>query len=353
MRSCSLFLVLFLAALVLTIAARIESVTNTNVVSELDAAHSLESTISSGLTSESDTQSETKSAVPSLTFPGKFKLQHPQNGLFVALCGTDLCLRGTPLVFSVDQIDYIASYQNQGYVSIRIVGGSADGKHIRHAGYVLHPSDAVGPQYDFAYLPVIGCNGVAIVFKNPYGNFGYSLGYDATTDKVLIVPNDDVRVVQWNVNDETVDDLYRLQIPEQFELVHPTLQKAVKQCGGDICIKSGSPLTLEFAWPDYSKSFYPFGYNTLKVVGQNDVYLRHAGYLLHAQTLAGPQYDFAYLPEGDCSNQGVYLHNPYGNYGYDLGYDENSDRVLIVPRGDSRTVAWHFVAVKQGSVAAN
>ena len=132
--------------------------------------------------------------------------------------------------------------------------------------------------------------------------------------------------------------------PENFNLRHKATQKIVSQCGGDVCLSSGTPLVLSLSQPSEISNYASAGYKAFSVVGQSGQYLRHAGYVMHVHSIASTTipYDFAYLPELIGANTYV-LHNPYGNYGYDLGYDASSDKVLIVAKGSANT-EWEFVS---------
>lgn len=83
-------------------------------------------------------------------------------------------------------------------------------KFIRHSGFVMWDvNEAVSsPEYDFAYRFYKQSDGTYILF-NDYGG-GYFVGYDQTTDRVLIVPPGDSRVISWTVANPTQlkDDKY-------------------------------------------------------------------------------------------------------------------------------------------------
>ena len=73
------------------------------------------------------------------------------------------------------------------------------------------------------------------------------------------------------------------------------------------------------------------------------MYLRQDGFLLHADILIGSKVDFAFLIEKNMDS--VVLHHPLGGFKYDLGYDEVTDKVLIVRRGDNRVINWEVVNI--------
>lgn len=85
---------------------------------------------------------------------------------------------------------------NQGRIGLFIDGNPS--MAIRHSGFVLWAHPFAAQNFDWAWYPIRGANNT-VVFYNDYGG-GTVLGYDDPSDRLLIVPKGDPRIVNWVIN---------------------------------------------------------------------------------------------------------------------------------------------------------
>lgn len=70
----------------------------------------------------------------------------------------------------------------------------------------------------------------------------------------------------------------------------------------------------------------------------NGTFVRHAGYVMHCHPFAANNFDFAWFFMRNTD--GTYkIYNDFAG-GFYVGYDNNSDVVLIVPPNDPRIISW-------------
>lgn len=72
---------------------------------------------------------------------------------------------------------------------------------VRHSGFVMYTHGFAANNFDFAWYMVRAGDGVLIY--NDYSdrsNKGHYVGYDAPTDRILIVPPNDKRIVVWRLD---------------------------------------------------------------------------------------------------------------------------------------------------------
>jgi hypothetical protein len=98
----------------------------------------------------------------------------------------------SPMTLAVEKRKDVQSAE-KGYVALRSIDG-----YIRHASFALHsnPLHNDGPKFDFAWKLERDRASGLYRFLNEYGG-GYTMGYDAGSDTVLIVTFDDSRATLW------------------------------------------------------------------------------------------------------------------------------------------------------------
>jgi hypothetical protein len=125
------------------------------------------------------------------------RFYHP-DGRTVKLDGSQLRLNtGSEVTFDI----YAGSdvYQSSNNRIAFFANGSS-ATSIRHASLVLYLNPFTANNYDWAWFIVrTGDNSVKLY--NDYG--GYFLGYDSSSDSLMIVPSNDSRVVDWRVSPMT------------------------------------------------------------------------------------------------------------------------------------------------------
>lgn len=218
---------------------------------------------------------------------------------------------------------------------------------IRHAGYVMWDIDAAvnSPEYDFAYRFYKQSDGTYQLFNDYAG--GYFVGYDATTDRVLIVPPGDSRVVSWTIADpsQVKDDENRpddqtgaLMAALGKFTIKDSLGRSWKNNDGNLQLASGIDIVLQLN-KDENKYQTDSNWVTLQDTSSLNL-IRHAGFVMWDidPKVNSPEYDFAYrfYKQGDGTYQ---IFNAYGG-GVFVGYDASIDRVLIVSPDDSRIANW-------------
>ncbi|KAL2915979.1 hypothetical protein HK105_204403 [Polyrhizophydium stewartii] len=220
----------------------------------------------------------------------------------------------------------------------------ASGSLVRHAGYVMWHEAFSGPNYDFSYkfAPV----GLGIVqIRNPYDG-GHVVGYDASSDRVLIVRASDPRAVNWTVEfAEPNAVLDKIKAGARFRIKHGSGRAWGSAKMGDtwwgnaadrLMLSGGTPSTYVLSARD--NTFEPgAGWTAIKNEATGQL-VRHAGYVMWEEVFCGPNYDFSYSFEPVGENQ-FRITNPYDG-GHVVGYDAGSDRVQIVRATDARATLW-------------
>jgi hypothetical protein len=141
--------------------------------------------------------------------------------------------------------------------------------------------------------------------------------------------------------------------PKTFMLVHPMINRPWR-LGPDRRIRilrdAGGPMVLHVV-----EDPNVFGSRDQRTVmlcdhGSRDRCVRHSGYVMHAHPFQPHHWDFAWrlswVKNSVGGAQYVTLWNPYDGRlgGHFVGYDANSDSVLIVRANDPRVIVWKVVA---------
>lgn len=280
-------------------------------------------------------------------FPKLFSLQHPTTGLFVSMCGSKLCLKGSmveeQLYFvatpSMTHPGYVATQSEEGEMILKLAGKS---QYIRQLGNTMVPYSLEGPFEAFALRPylVSGCSN-AVVFQS-FIEKSISIGYDPVTDTVKLV-RDPHESVAWRV--VTSHPAYMVeQNNKAFYLKDQKTGSILSKCQHSICLRNGDAISLKLTNDKFMADYSGFGYQLLRVVESNK-YLRHEGFVVHEDDLIGSSSDFAFLLERNCGQDSIVIHSPAGDFKYDLGYDSATNKVMIVRRGDPRVISWEMVYI--------
>lgn len=123
---------------------------------------------------------------------------------------------------------------------------------------------------------------------------------------------------------------------EMVVLAHPD-GRVWKNDGGRIRLNSGSQVNL---LKYYGGEVYNAAEGRVGLFqdGDSGRAIRHTGYNMYAHPFAANNYDWAWQFIYESGTY-AYLFNDYGD-GWYVGYDNDSDSVLIVPPGDGRIVRW-------------
>ena len=128
---------------------------------------------------------------------GSFKIKHPTLNKYWSLEGDALKVNaGTPTVFTLEKKDDIFEKTNP-WGALK----TADGRYIRHSGYVMWANPWTPDNFDFAWIFYKQSDGSFQIF-NPFpgpSTPGTFVGYDASQDRVLIVNPGDSKIVNWQV----------------------------------------------------------------------------------------------------------------------------------------------------------
>lgn len=111
-----------------------------------------------------------------------------------------------------------------------------------------------------------------------------------------------------------------------------------KNENGNLRLKRGSPMKISIQdHPNIYRN--KDGRIGLLQDGNTNLAIRHSNFNMYTNTLATGNMDFSWylIKTGDA----VRIFNDYSK-GYYVGYDEPSDRILIVPPSDNRIVSWIF-----------
>jgi len=85
---------------------------------------------------------------------------------------------------------------NQGRIALFVNNNASTA--IRHSGLVIYSNPFVANNFDFAWYPLEAPNNT-VFFYNDYNN-GTFLGYDAASDRLLLVEKTDARRMAWKIN---------------------------------------------------------------------------------------------------------------------------------------------------------
>ena len=128
-----------------------------------------------------------------------------------------------------------------------------------------------------------------------------------------------------------------LKLPKYFSITHPDGRVWKYDIANDrIRLNTGTPIELS-TYDD--PSVYN---NNINYVGLRDsltgTFIRHAGFNLHSNSFVANNYDFAWLFKYNQDDT-FKVFNAYGG-GYYIGYDADTDSVLIVPPNDPTIINW-------------
>ena len=128
-----------------------------------------------------------------------------------------------------------------------------------------------------------------------------------------------------------------LKLPKYFSITHPDGRVWNYDIANDrIRLNTGTPIELS-TYDD--PSVYN---NNINYVGLRDsltgTFIRHAGFNLHSNSFVANNYDFAWLFKYN-EDDTFKLFNAYGG-GYYIGYNADTDSVLIVPPNDPSIINW-------------
>lgn len=127
--------------------------------------------------------------------------------------------------------------------------------------------------------------------------------------------------------------------PPRYVIRDPRGRQWRVAADNSVRLNSGQPIEMDFvARPDTFKASQ--ARVALLVDGNPSRALRHSGFNTWLHPFVGNNLDFAWYPIRTGNT--VTFYNDYAD-GWVLGYDESSDRVMIVPKGDSRIVNWSIV----------
>lgn len=125
------------------------------------------------------------------------RFYHP-DGRTVKVDGSTLRLNtGSEVTFDI----YAGSdvYQSS-YNRIAFFANGNSATSMRHAGLVIYLNPYTSNNFDWAWFIVRTADNCVRLY-NDYG--GYFLGYDASSDSLMIVPSNDSRIVDWRVSPMT------------------------------------------------------------------------------------------------------------------------------------------------------
>ncbi len=130
----------------------------------------------------------------------------------------------------------------------------------------------------------------------------------------------------------------RVEPDPPFYRIRDAGMRQWKISGNQIRLNVGSSIELNFvARPDVFNASR--GRVGLFINGDPNRAIRHSGFILYSSPFVANNFDFAWYPIKADSNT-VIFYNDYQT-GYVLGYEPSSDTLLIVPKGDPRTMKWN------------